>query len=229
MEGVMMTVASTGNIGLLQLVYMEYSKLNSKDSGLIRDLINAAASNGHLTMVQWLVDYNLEVICDLRSGSKAMNNAAGNGHLDAVKWLHENYDKGCKTDAMDFASSNGHLDVVKWLHENRTEGCTTKAIDLAAKNGHLYVVQWLHQNRVEECTTKAMDRAAWKGHLDVVQWLNENRTEGCDLSGATMLDAAMNGRLCVIRFLYLHCNEGRLNDALRIAKATFDFEMYQWL
>ncbi len=49
-------------------------------------------------------------------------------------------------------------------------------------------------------TTQIMDDAAIHGRLDVVKWLHENRTEGCTKVAMSM--ATINGHLDVIKWLH---------------------------
>lgn len=200
MQRTMVSIAGTGKLDLFESTQREFQQL-SQEIKLTSHLIDAAAANGHLAMVQWLHDrLSIPAIGRwLRKKSYAMNNAASNGHLDVLKWLHKNHYKGCSKDAMDNAAANGHIEVVKWLHANRAEGCTIKAMNLAAKHGHLKVLQWLHANR----------------------------SEGCDRFA--MVDAAKQGHTHVVRFLYTSRNESNTSEAMDAAAASFHFNLYKWL
>ncbi|OQR81213.1 vacuolar protein sorting-associated protein 33A [Achlya hypogyna] len=129
-------------------------------------LMDQAASNGHLVLVDFLHHHG-------RAGCSkhAMDSAARNGHLAVVEFLHRNRREGCMRTTMDHAAMNGHLHIVHFLHDNRLEGCTTNAIDFAARNGHLDVVKFLVRCRHEGCSSLAMTFAARDGHLEVVQFL----------------------------------------------------------
>ncbi|GMF47484.1 unnamed protein product [Phytophthora fragariaefolia] len=143
----------------------------------------AAAKNGKLEVVKWLVDRysnDLSVILfqHQRGKRRARRNvrpiidiAASRGHLEVVKVLDQlerSQPKKRKRDECNSLPSDEPIPI-----------CTTNAMDFAASHGHLEVVKWLHAHRSEGCTTLAMDEAAANGHLDVVQWLHENRSEGC--------------------------------------------------
>ncbi|RLN53193.1 hypothetical protein BBJ28_00025745, partial [Nothophytophthora sp. Chile5] len=165
---------------------------------LLRTGINAmdaAASGGHLSVVQWLHENRTE-----GCSTAAMDRAAAQGHIEVVQWLHANRSEGCSKAAMNGAAKNGHLKVVQWLHAHRSEGCSKSAMNGAARGGHLKVVQWLHTNRTEGCNVDAMDGAAKYGHLEVVQWLHANRSEGCTTSA--MDAAAGRGDLELVRWLH---------------------------
>ena len=76
-------------------------------------VMNAAAANGHLDVIEWLHNN-----CTDGCTKSAMDGAAENGHLDVIEWLYENRTEGCSTNALHGAAENGHLDVVEWLCEN---------------------------------------------------------------------------------------------------------------
>ncbi|KAJ8525104.1 hypothetical protein ON010_g16012 [Phytophthora cinnamomi] len=184
-------------------------------------LLEVAAWNGHLEIVEWLHS-------ELRVPfSPTVWHAADNGHLDVVKWLHENGYKHGRAAVMDSAAMYGRLDVVKWLHEHRAEGCSEQAMDGAALEGHLEVVQWLHETRSEGCTNAAMNAAASRGHLKVVKWLHAHRREGC--THVAMDSAAENGHLHVVKWLQANRNEGCTSAAMDSAASNGHFEVVKWL
>ncbi|TMW68231.1 hypothetical protein Poli38472_007903 [Pythium oligandrum] len=158
-------------------------------------VMDFAARNGHLDILQWLNDTKTLNRCSTR----AMDDAAKNGYLAIVQWLHENRQEGCTVKAMDGAAMNGHLDVLQWLHLSRKEGCTKKAMDLAAQNGRLDVLEWLDSHRHEGCSPLAVEYAATEGQLDVVKWLCEHRKmEGAPTA---MVKAARHGHLATLEYL----------------------------
>lgn len=175
-------------------------------------IMNKAAEQGHLTIVQWL-HANRKVKCT----TFAMNIAAAHGRLEMVQWLHQNRLEGCTKQAMDDAAENGHLAVVKWLHCNRKEGCTEDAMDHAAGNGHLEILRFLHEHRREGCTAVALNLAAASGHMNVVQWLCANRKEG--QIGTALRAAAENGHLVLAEWLYdeVYRRQNRSESTIRNA------------
>lgn len=92
-------------------------------------IIDAAAANGHLPILQWL-----HACPHQECTINAMDEAAANGHLNVVKWLHQNRSECCTYKAMNEAAGNGYLQIVQWLRENRSVGCTTQAMDVASRN-----------------------------------------------------------------------------------------------
>ncbi|GMF20672.1 unnamed protein product [Phytophthora lilii] len=219
------------------------------DEQVFCSVVDAAAANGHLDVVQFL----LQVAAEERTSKRrrvasyscpqseevpdiptkpgctvaAINGAAAHGHLDVVRWLHANRTEGCTTTAMDLAAQNGHLEMVQWLHNNRSEGCTTSAMDMAARGGHLDVIKWLHGHRIEGCTTKAMNNAAATGHLEVVKWLHEHRSEGC--TAAAMDGAAAYGELDVVKWLHRHRSAGCTERAMDNAAHGGHLPVLRWL
>ncbi|RLN96569.1 hypothetical protein BBJ28_00014360, partial [Nothophytophthora sp. Chile5] len=188
------------------------------------EAMDAAASNDHLDGVEWLHDH-----CTEGCTTRAMNDAAAHGHLDIVQWLHANRTEGCTTDAMDGAARHGHLDVVQWLHNNRSEGCTVAAMDGAAQENKLAVVQWLHDHRSEGCTVAASDEAASFGHVAMMQWLLTNRPESGRLSRAALANAAANGQLDAVKWLYEHHQMTGAEDGDSAESAENDESADVWI
>ncbi|KAE8879284.1 hypothetical protein PF010_g8581 [Phytophthora fragariae] len=197
---------------------------------LFDSTVDAAAANGHVEIVQYLLraDSATEVTTDSEQKQKRRRL---HRFPDFAKEVLERRNRvlqleptrpSCTTKAMDLAARNGHLKMVQWLHHNRSEGCTTDAMDGAASGGHLEIVKWLHENRREGCTTGAMDGAAGSGHLDVVKWLHENRSEGCTTAG--MDGAGQNGHLRVLRWLHESCGVDFTAAAMDFAAQAGNFE-----
>ncbi|RLN94167.1 hypothetical protein BBJ28_00020134 [Nothophytophthora sp. Chile5] len=128
--------------GHLEVLKYLHEKHLHNDSTL--SLMDAAARNGFLDVMQWL-HANFNQKCT----TNAMDCAATIGRLDVVQWLHEHRSEGCASAATDLAASNGHMDIVKWLHSHRSEGCKWATLGWAAEFGHLDMMQWLHNNRHE--------------------------------------------------------------------------------
>ncbi|RLN86493.1 hypothetical protein BBJ28_00003703 [Nothophytophthora sp. Chile5] len=189
---------------------------------LTRGAMRHAAENGHLNVVQWLHNNGCE-----RGDAWMLDGAAKHGHFEIVRLLHANREEGCTWRAMSLAAGRGHLEIVQWLHAHRTEGCTVVAMDLAAQNNHMDVVQWLHEHRSEGCTTNAMDGAAREGHLEMVQWLHAHRREGC--TTAAMNSASRGGHLDVIKWLHANRREGCTTSAMDWAASLGRMEVVKWL
>ncbi|RLN96571.1 hypothetical protein BBJ28_00014362 [Nothophytophthora sp. Chile5] len=258
-ENTMYKAAERGHLGVVKWLYAEFashpdidlfpvSRPNADGYPQYPTAMDAAASNGHLEVLQFLHDVgaSLETSPERRKRKRAkergrpkldkrgptctraaMTNAVAEGHLEVAQWLHSNRYEGCSPSAINTAARNGHLEMVKWMHEHTMVSCTTSAIDGAAANGHLEVVQWLHKNRTEGCTTIAMDRAASKGHLDVIQWLHANRREGC--TSFAMDSAARSGHLQVVQWLHTHRSEGCTDNAMDGAAYNGHLAIVQWL
>ncbi|GMF44317.1 unnamed protein product [Phytophthora fragariaefolia] len=228
----------------------------SDDARSCCSVVDVAAANGHLEIVQYLLQVgsseyahfhkrqrtrrysrnltsdtlhcdDLDERADAACTASAMDGAAAGGHLNVVRWLHENRPEGCTTAAMNMAAANGHLEMVVWLHNNRSEGCTTDAIDAAARGGHLDVIKWLHAHRSEGCTTMAMNNAAATGSLAVLKWLHENCSEGC--TAAAMDGAAAYAHLDTVKWLHRNRSEGCSERAMNSAAHNGNLQVLRWL
>ncbi|TMW59635.1 hypothetical protein Poli38472_004704 [Pythium oligandrum] len=163
MKQALIRAAAMGRVDIAKKL-VEWAQL-SQD---FEPAMEAAASNGHVDVLDWL---HRRATSAIKLPLGMMDDSATSGHLEVVKWLHTNTKDKCTTRAMDWAARYGHLHVVQWLHENQTAGCTTQAMDWAASNGHLNVVQWLCTHRDEGCTSLVLGLARDKGHLHVLRWL----------------------------------------------------------
>jgi ankyrin repeat protein len=127
------------------------------------DALRYSAGNGHLYIVQYLVEHGADIHAD---NDCALRLSAANGHLETVKYLVEH---GADIHAeMDYSlcwgAKNGHLETVKYLVENGADihAKTNYAIRLSAKNGHIEVVNYL----IMDCNM-VIDK-------DTIEYLKEN-------------------------------------------------------
>ncbi|GMF28986.1 unnamed protein product [Phytophthora fragariaefolia] len=212
----MAAIAGDGDMHLLEWMYTnDFGRLTSH-------ALETAAFNGHLNILEWLVEGPASV----ELSPLVFSEAARGGHLTVVKWL---YAHNCpsSTTAMDAAAENGYLDVVQWLYSNRKELCTSRALDRAARKGQLSVIKWLHSTDEKFYCPAAINRAAEFGHLEVVQWLHANRTEGCSTEA---LDCACHqGHLLVAKWLRANRSEGCGKWAMDLAAASGHLDVVKWL
>ncbi|KAJ8520437.1 hypothetical protein ON010_g17947 [Phytophthora cinnamomi] len=249
----MIRAAEKGFLDVVKWLYTEYNAVNIFWTKVFNDdqyvyneddysdseereysVVDVAAANGHLEIVQYLLQVDNEAFTypeDVHPHKRRRTQKFPITKADDPPLVTspsgERAKTRCTTAAMDGAAAGGHLVVVRWLHENRTEGCTTAAMDLAAENGNLEVVQWLHNNRSEGCTTDAMDNAARGGHLDVIKWLHAHRSEGC--TAFAMDNAAAAGPLDVVTWLHENRSEGCTAAAMDGAAAYGKLDIVKWL
>lgn len=110
------------------------------------------------------------------------------------------YTASCITDT---CIRYGYLDLLKWLHyRNLTE--YTYSIDLAAKIRNYEMLEWLNKidnlnNYVLMCSSSSMDDAAIDGDLKLVEWLYNNRKE--KFTEVAINYASKNGHFEIVKFL----------------------------
>jgi hypothetical protein len=180
----------------------------------------AAASGGHLHVLEWALNNELAVWNDEMSDAAAENGrlhvlrfaqardypmsgqelglSAANGHLNVVIWLRE---QGHPWDEFICAAAagGGQLHVLQWL---RSKGCPWLADTCreAAREGHLHIVQWARANGCHwgplTCAV-----AASRGHWHIVQWARAN---GCPWDAQTCTAAASNGDLHMLQWAKAH-------------------------
>ncbi|GMF30315.1 unnamed protein product [Phytophthora fragariaefolia] len=160
--------------------------VNTKDASR-RDALLEAVCNGHMAVVQWLVNNGAKLTEQDRRGRTVMILAAEMGNLAVLQFLvekgvgvGETYQLG--RTALHAAAEYGHFVVVKWLVEkgaqvNGQDRNNRAPLSLAAEGGHLPVVELLLQNGANvddtdrESQKTALHYAAGRGHLAVVQSL----------------------------------------------------------
>jgi ankyrin repeat protein len=178
-----------------------------------------AARNGHVAVVQLLLEKGADVEVKDIDGDTALHRPAWNGHEAVVQLLLK---KGVDIEAKDIgghtalhgAVHNGHEAVVRLLLEKGV-GVEVKnnngdtALHQAAWKGHEAVVRLLLEKGVDVEVKNnngdtALHQAAWKGHEAVVRLLLENGAdkEGVDDQGGSVLHlAARGGNINVINLL----------------------------
>ncbi|RLN77598.1 hypothetical protein BBJ28_00000463 [Nothophytophthora sp. Chile5] len=247
----MLEAARKGFLDIVRWLYDEFSVNPSIDlfrygshENMRRDegsiAMNAAATNGHLEIVQYLHEVGTLIKAENTRKRKREEIREAGEPTERLyprtvlltttappSAMDEKDGPWCTPAAMDGAAGNNHLDVVQWLHKNRTEGCSARAMDLAAGNGHLEMVKWLHNHRTEGCTTDAMDDAACGGHLVTVQWLHEHTTAGC--TTRAMDGAARKGHIETVKWLHEHRSEGCTKAAMDNAARSGSLELVKWL
>ncbi|KAK9720610.1 hypothetical protein K7432_004046 [Basidiobolus ranarum] len=155
--------AETGDANVMsELLEAMDAATNGSPSGLINTpspstgltALHYAASRGHLTLVQLLVDSGSIVELPDKEGETALLKAAYNGYLSVIKYLVEhqadvNHKDNDGWTALHNACSRGQLDVVRWLIEIsgadvniRSKMGHTPLINAASK-GYLHIVRYL--------------------------------------------------------------------------------------
>ena len=178
-----------------------------------------AARNGHLAIVQLLLDAGADKEVARQDGATALHVAAQNGHLDVVRLLLE---AGADKDVarqngatvLQTAAYNGHSDVVRLLLEGGAEKDAARqtgatALHIAAQNGHVDVARLLLEAGADKDAAMhngatALYIAAQNGHSDVVRLLLEAgaEKEAARQTGTTALHvAAQYGHVDVARLL----------------------------
>jgi hypothetical protein len=149
----------------------------------------AAASNGHLHVLEWMLTNELAV------WNSTMSNAAAHyGHVHVLQFARDR-DYPMNGNELSMSATNGHLNVVIWFGEQgyRLDADTCS---IAAQFGHLHILEWL---RAHECHGDAdtCARAAAGGHFHILQWLRAN---GCPWNDDTCCAAAENGHLHILQW-----------------------------
>ncbi|ETV82202.1 hypothetical protein H257_04912 [Aphanomyces astaci] len=236
--------ASRGHLAMIQYMF-------ALGCSFTTDAMDAAATNGHLDVVQWM---HASKRRDQGCTYVALAGACRNGHLEIVTFLHRHRAHDCcqrpyiAQSALEIAAANGHLDIVMYLHVHRFSDGALYAMDAAAEHGHLHVLQWLHLHRSEGFTSRAVDLAAKHNHLDVVRWLVSisacqkhstflgqlmarlgvfQRQYYC--TTRAMDDAAANGHLEMVQWLHEHTGAGCTVAAVDQAARGNHLEVVQWL
>ncbi|KAJ7476778.1 ankyrin repeat domain-containing protein [Mycena latifolia] len=194
-----------------------------------------ASSNGHIHLVQLLIDAGATINSrDVHCGN-ALNVASLNGHKSVVQLLIEkgadvNAQEGFYGNALQAASLNGHKSVVQLLIEkgvdvNAQGGYYGNALQAASINGHKPVVQLLIKKDADVNAQggnygNALQAASENGHESVVQFLIEKGADVNAQGGKALLVASMNGHKLVVQFLIKGADvnaQGHFGHALQVA------------
>lgn len=181
--------------------------------------LHLAAENGHVKVVQMLLEKQVNVYCQDKIGRTALHLAALNGHESVVGSLvakHDNLDvkDHCGSTALHIACDHGHTGVVRKLVENQASlhvqnSSGLSPLHLAAAGGCESVVQLLLDMRIDghvkdHSGRTPLHHAADKGHKAIVKTLLEMGADidTQDMSGQTALHVATEkGQEDVVRTL----------------------------
>lgn len=225
---------------LLQLLALQPMDFLDESIGV------AAACSGDVTLLQWLVDNQLELFDneELKLEQIAFDVAAERGCMETVQWLVTTFSAGAWL--LSPAALGGHLEMVQWLHENANIDATQRhralglmqrvhlsyCAQLAEECGKpsldgLKAMQWrFHDSRAPRATD-AMDWAAVNGHFDVMKWLDANRTDGC--SDAAVNSAAEAGNMEMLLWLDAHYSEQWTFEAMDHAARGGHLAVVKWI
>lgn len=183
--------------------------LASNDGKKSQRAVHYAATDGHLSMVEWLIDNGYNV----NSGSDSvMCNAAANGHKNIVELL---YARGCPLSTMVFALSagSGNLDLVKWLV---AQNCpmSDDAFAYAVRKGSIEMLDYLMSINCPVSTT-VMNTAITAGQLEVVKWLVAH---GHKFNISSLYNAVVRNYRELVQYLVDNGVEWS-NDAIAVAKS----------
>jgi len=198
-----------------------HSRVNEKDS-LGWTGLSYAARNGHVAVVQLLLEHKADVNAKHNRGWTALLQAARDGHEAVVRLLLEHKaDVNAKTSgggtALIWAAGNGHEAVVWMLLEHKADvNAKTRAgwtaLLRAAYYGHEAVVQLLLEHKAD---VNAKDNGGWtallltagNGHEAIVRLLLEHKADvnATENRGWTaLLRAAYYGHKAVVQLLLEH-------------------------
>lgn len=133
-------------------------------------VVTIAASQGHLEMLQYLVEIGHDVHVD---DDAPCREAIENGHLEVVKYLFSNSAVTVE-EAVQRAVENGQTEVVKYFID--TYGTSIDEYNVlkgASGSGHLGLVKYLVGRVSEDCRKEALETAVEHGKLEVVKYFVE--------------------------------------------------------
>lgn len=136
-KSALITACYGGDLDIIRFLFDKGISFYNRRYG---ELIDAAASKGHLDIVIFLHQNTDEI-----STVDAIDFAAEYGHLNVVKWLDENVNIRCTTRAIDKASEKGNFCTVEYLVK-REYPCTEYSVIKARRNGYEEIVHFLQEN-----------------------------------------------------------------------------------
>lgn len=211
---------ANGNLDILKwLTTLENGRRYDAKTG------EAAASGGHLEVLEWLDDNNCE------RDQRACNAAASMGYLEVLKWLIAKEWPWTDPTIYGAAAKNGHIAILSYLHstwnDDHTIGCdwTVNTCYSAAESGQLETLEYLRSSECPWSEELCSIGAASGGHIDILEWIQGKIGR---LSEGLCWSAAKNGQLATIQWL--------VNEKYPIPIDIFDaaiiggnLELLQWL
>lgn len=177
----------------------------------------SAARGGHLEVVQWLVENELNNKSLSRYYISPLFDAAESGNLELVKWLIE-HGAVTKTEKDSFrsedyvilhAAESGNLELVQWLNENGEDINVNRSgetiVHYAAQSGNLELVQWLVEKKklsvdsVAKCGKRPIWFAAPSGNLELIKWMVQH---GAFFEPELLSQAAKSGNPEMVRWVF---------------------------
>nr|UMO80137.1 Ankyrin repeat domain containing protein [Pandoravirus aubagnensis] len=170
-----------------------------------RDASEAAAANGHLSVLRWM-DH---ISCKWKSAQVVASAAAG-GHLDCLDYALAS---GCavSVEALERAARNGHAEVMRRIYavgDHQRDGRNTSlsaVAAVAAATGHLDCLECVFAH--ERARSPSVPIAAARGgHLNCLVYAFQN---GCALTNRVAYAAAKRGHLTCLVFAHINgcvCN-----------------------
>ncbi|GMF12073.1 unnamed protein product [Phytophthora lilii] len=151
----MEAAAAMGGFDLLKWFCSQYEG-SIPESALLH-----AVSNGHLTIVKWIIDQNcIDVQSELFRFW--LGNAVSHGHLDTVKWIIRRYPTKCGFTVNTHwgAIEQGTVETMKLLWTANPEPYSPRMIEVAAARGDLDIVKWLCEHKTNKPLGNLIDAAA---------------------------------------------------------------------
>jgi hypothetical protein len=187
LEMLSLKAASLGRINVLEWA-------RSKGANIREAHFSNSASNGHICILKWAEDNNLEwyspylMKSAIGSGcvnildfvhttgrhfpERASHEAAGKGQISVLAWMKEHDMLDTTRELWQYAAYEGHTHVLDWLWANDYRGGMN--IDWAAsRDGRVNVFVWLRQHDIA-WSDYACAYASYYGSLALLQWLREN-------------------------------------------------------
>mmetsp|Transcript_5998 Transcript_5998/g.6194 ORF Transcript_5998/g.6194 Transcript_5998/m.6194 type:complete len:424 (+) Transcript_5998:142-1413(+) len=170
------------------------------------DTYIAAASGGHLHILQWLRNDLLShmniSITSCPWNTTVCSSAAKNGHLHVIQWLRSQ-EPPCpwnETTCIEAASS-GYLNILQWVRD-QTPPCPWNSIVTysAILSNHLHIINWC-RSQTPPClwSSQLTTYAAKQGNLSLLKYLR-SFDPPCPWDLQTSLYAAMNGHLDILKW-----------------------------
>jgi Ankyrin repeats (3 copies) len=140
------------------------------------------------------------------------SSAASAGHLRALKYLWS------AARCIGALQGVAHCPLCHWKHDS--------SLADAAKSGSIEMVQWLLQQQGVALSMSAMQAAACAGHTRMCEYLH---SQHCPWPATVCADAAADGRLDTVRWLYEHGYFYNANNVLKAAAESGAVDIMEYL
>lgn len=159
----------------------------------VETLLREAASQGHLNVLDWCLDY---CFMSARIGHLLCRAAVLFGHVNVLKWAKEKGVLQWDDEKAYMAAFFGYSEILEWLPIEFLR-LTPELCSAAAASGKFELFRWIAEKGCP-WDEKTIQSGCESGSLEIVRWATER---GCPWDEEALKIAEENGHEDILSFL----------------------------